>query len=313
MQKIYLIILLSILSISIEYKPVIGIYGVVSPSDDYTLYNKETLDEALVRWLEDEGAKIIIIHHWYSHEILDEITSKINGILLPGVLRKKNSLDNLWESNAKYLIEKSIEKKIPIIGICRGFLLLSSIIGNNMNILSLYNNKRAFNVEIIPESFKAKLFSLFQPKNFEEMKNLLTTPFYHIRGIIPEDFRKNKILNDNFIITSYGYDKNEKKFIGSIESKNMSKFEIYGLQFHPEKAPYIRHPRYKNKQTNDTIQRSQLIALFFVNEARKNNHKFSEMDFKKFDFIDTYNRNKNADYDYEMNTFTFYKDNKREK
>ena len=313
MQKIYLIILLSILSISIEYKPVIGIYGVVSPSDDYTKYNKETLDEALVRWLEDEGAKIILIHHWYSHEILDEITSKINGILLPGVLRKKNSLDNLWESNAKYLINKSIEKKIPIIGICRGFLLLSSIIGNNMNILSLYNNKRAFNVEIIPESFKAKLFSLFQPKNFEEMKNLLTTPFYHIRGIIPEDFKKNKILNENFIITSYGYDKNGKKFIGSIESKNMSKFEIYGLQFHPEKAPYIRHPRYKNKQTSDTIERSQLIALFFVNECKKNNHKFSENDFQKFDFIDTYNRNKNADYDYEMNTFTFYKDNKREK
>ncbi len=313
MQKIYLIILLSILSISIEYKPVIGIYGVVSPSDDYTKYNKETLDEALVRWLEDEGAKIILIHHWYSHEILDEITSKINGILLPGVLRKKNSLDNLWESNAKYLINKSIEKKIPIIGICRGFLLLSSIIGNNMNILSLYNNKRAFNVEIIPESFKAKLFSLFQPKNFEEMKNLLTTPFYHIRGIIPEDFKKNKILNENFIITSYGYDKNGKKFVGSIESKNMNKFQIYGLQFHPEKAPYIRHPRYKNKQTSDTIERSQLIALFFVNECKKNNHKFSENDFQKFDFIDTYNRNKNADFDYEMNTFTFYKDNKREK
>ena len=313
MQKIYLIILLSILSISIEYKPVIGIYGVVSPSDDYINYNKETLDEAVVRWLEDEGAKIILIHHWYSHEILDEITSKINGILLPGVLRKKNSLDNLWESNAKYLINKSIEKKIPIIGICRGFLLLSSIIGNNMNILSLYNNKRAFNVEIIPESFKAKLFSLFQPKNFEEMKNLLTTPFYHIRGIIPEDFKKNKILNEIFIITSYGYDKNGKKFVGSIESKNMNKFQIYGLQFHPEKAPYIRHPRYKNKQTNDTIQRSQLIALFFVNECKKNNHKFSENDFQKFDFIDTYNRNKNADFDYEMNTFTFYKDNKREK
>ena len=313
MKKIHLIILLNIISISQEYKPVIGIYGVVSPSDDYINYNKETLDEALVRWLEDEGAKIILIHHWYSHEILDEITSKINGILLPGVLRKKNSLDNLWESNAKYLINKSIEKKIPIIGICRGFLLLSSIIGNNMNILSLYNNKRAFNVEIIPESFKAKLFSLFQPKNFEEMKNLLTTPFYHIRGIIPEDFKKNKILNENFIITSYGYDKNGKKFVGSIESKNMNKFQIYGLQFHPEKAPYIRHPRYKNKQTNDTIQRSQLIALFFVNECKKNNHKFSENDFQKFDFIDTYNRNKNADFDYEMNTFTFYKDNKREK
>ncbi len=313
MKKIHLIILLNIISISLEYKPVIGIYGVVSPSDDYINYNKETLDEALVRWLEDEGAKIILIHHWYSHEILDEITSKINGILLPGVLRKKNSLDNLWESNAKYLINKSIEKKIPIIGICRGFLLLSSIIGNNMNILSLYNNKRAFNVEIIPESFKAKLFSLFQPKNFEEMKNLLTTPFYHIRGIIPEDFKKNKILNENFIITSYGYDKNGKKFVGSIESKNMNKFQIYGLQFHPEKAPYIRHPRYKNKQTNDTIQRSQLIALFFVNECKKNNHKFSENDFQKFDFIDTYNRNKNADFDYEMNTFTFYKDNKREK
>ena len=313
MKKIHLIILLNIISISLEYKPVIGIYGVVSPSDDYINYNKETLDEALVRWLEDEGAKIILIHHWYSHEILDEITSKINGILLPGVLRKKNSLDNLWESNAKYLINKSIEKKIPIIGICRGFLLLSSIIGNNMNILSLYNNKRAFNVEIIPESFKAKLFSLFQPKNFEEMKNLLTTPFYHIRGIIPEDFKKNKILNEIFIITSYGYDKNGKKFVGSIESKNMNKFQIYGLQFHPEKAPYIRHPRYKNKQTNDTIQRSQLIALFFVNECKKNNHKFSENDFQKFDFIDTYNRNKNADFDYEMNTFTFYKDNKREK
>ena len=65
MKKIHLIILLNIISISLEYKPVIGIYGVVSPSDDYINYNKETLDEALVRWLEDEGAKIILIHYFY--------------------------------------------------------------------------------------------------------------------------------------------------------------------------------------------------------------------------------------------------------
>ena len=83
------------------------------------------------------------------------------------------------------------------------------------------------------------------------------------------------------------------------------------MQFHPEKAPYIRHPRYKNKQTMDTIKRSQLIAMFFVNEARKNNQRFSQSDYNKYDFIDTFNGNKFTDFDYEMNTYTFYKDNKR--
>ena len=311
-MKIRLILIFIIFKLSIEFKPVIGIYGIVSPADDYTNYNKETLDEALVRWLEDEGAKIILIHHWYSHKELDDITSKVNGILLPGVVRKKNSLDSLWESNAKYILDKSIERKIPIFGICRGFLLISAFMGNNMNLLSDYNNRRANNVEIIPESFKAKLFSLFEPKNFEEMKNLLTTPFYQYRGIIPEDFINNKLLNENFIITSYGYDRDGKKFVGSIESKNKDKFKIYGMQFHPEKAPYIRHPRYKNKQTMDTIKRSQLIAMFFVNEARKNNQRFSQSDYNKYDFIDTFNGNKFTDFDYEMNTYTFYKDNKRE-
>ena len=129
-MKIRLILIFIIFKLSIEYKPVIGIYGIVSPADDYTNYNKETLDEALVRWLEDEGAKIILIHHWYSHKELDDITSKVNGILLPGVVRKKNSLDSLWESNAKYILDKSIERKIPIFGICRGFLLISAFMGN---------------------------------------------------------------------------------------------------------------------------------------------------------------------------------------
>ena len=244
MKKIYLIILLNILKISLEYKPVIGIYGVVSPSDDYSKYNKETLDEALVRWLEDEGAKMLLIHHWYSHSQIDTLLSKINGVVFPGVRRKSN-WKSLWEQNARYIVRKATEISLPIFGVCRGFQLVNVFTADDTSILGDCKNTGAHKMTVTPFAYESKLYSLFEKKDFYYYENTDTSALINSHGIDEETFRKNKNLNGLCDITSFSTDTTGKMFVNSIESRKNSGKVIFGTQFHPEMAIYTRHDELK--------------------------------------------------------------------
>jgi gamma-glutamyl hydrolase len=73
-------------------------------------------------------------------------------------------------------------------------------------------------------------------------------------------------------------DKQGVEYIAVIEALD---FPIYGVQFHPEKNPYElgQYPDGRMWKSIDhsynAIMTSQAFAHFFVEEARKNGHRFS--------------------------------------
>lgn len=89
-------------------KPVIAIYSYYHLEGNEFHTNHTEIWGGYVRWLEQGGAEVVAIHHWYSYKQLDTIMSMINGILFTGVFRILN-LSDIYEQKGGYLIEKAIE------------------------------------------------------------------------------------------------------------------------------------------------------------------------------------------------------------
>ena len=56
--------------------------------------------------------------------------------------------------------------------------------------------------------------------------------FNHNYGISEEGFKKNKILNEKYLILAKAVDREGREFVSAIEGKQLP---LYGVQFHPEK------------------------------------------------------------------------------
>jgi imidazoleglycerol phosphate synthase glutamine amidotransferase subunit HisH len=288
----YYIILLFLFSTSSNtYRPVIGVYGVVDPIDDNTNHNRVILDTAIERWLEDMGARVLIIPHWLSPSEFDELLSKLNAVLFPGASRKM-SLGSLWEENARYIFKFCQKNNIPLLGICRGFQLVALFATDeNKEWLDDYKDKGTHNAAFSKFTKKSRLFSLFDDKNFYELEHEWSTPYVHSHGLNESNFVNNKILSENYYITLFGHDNNGKKFVNCFESKIEKGFDFYACQFHPEKVPYIRTKTYEDQHYGDSIKRSQLISLQFIEIARKNKNRFNfPEDYEKYFFVDTYKK-----------------------
>ena len=291
MKKLYIFILLFFFSKSDFYRPVVGVYGVIDPIDDDVLHNRDILDTAIERWLEDMGARVLLIPHWLSHSELDELLSKLNAVLFPGASRKMK-LGSLWEENARYIFKFAQKHQIPLLGICRGFQLVALFATNqDKHWLDDYKDKGTHNAAFSPFTRKSRLFSLFDEKNFFELENKWSTPYVHSHGLNESNFINNEILMENYYITLFGHDNNGKKFVNCFESKIEKGFDFYACQFHPEKVPYIRTKTYEDQHYDDSIKRSQLISLSFIERARKNKNRFNfPEDFNKYFFVDTYKK-----------------------
>ena len=308
MKSTLFFLIITFFSLTSSKRPIIGIYGVVFPHDDYSSFSEELVDGAMVRWLEDEGAKMLLIHHWYSHSQIDTLLSKINGVVFPGVRRKSN-WKSLWEQNARYIVRKATEISLPIFGVCRGFQLVNVFTADDTSILGDCKNTGAHRMTLTPFAYESKLYSLFEKKDFYYYENTDTSALINSHGIDEETFRKNKNLNGLCDITSFSTDLTGKMFINSIESRKNSGKVIFGTQFHPEMALYTRHDELKFKPCGESLKRSQMMALSFVKECSMNKNKMSEDDMNKYQFINTFKLEEGVRYNHTENKFYFKKGN----
>ena len=320
-NKLYLLLISIIITKQYDtnFKPTIGIYAMPYPKDDYSIYNQTLVGIPYIRWLESSGANVLIIQQWYSNETFDEILNKINGLILHGGTRSITwGSNHTWENGLEYIYHKSIEKKIPIFGICLGFLIINRLVAekyvnqygfNNIHII------RGFNVT----DYNSKMFSLFNESLLKSLND--NSGYYnHKWGVNRTNFNKNVNLKNTLKITSISKDNQSMEFINSIEGINDY---IYATQFHPEKTPFQR----KNESDFDNVQEldheiiyeknsirvTTLLGIFFVEECRKNKNRFDKKDKDKFYFIDTYgNNNQNMTINYTQEIYIFSRNKKKD-
>jgi len=118
-----------------------------------------------------------------------------------------------------------------------------------------------------PIEKKYKLFTEFDRKDYKYFMRKETNIIDTENGIDVKAFTGNHKLNHEFIITSYGKNKQKKiKFVTSLES---NKHPIFALLFNPERMAYSKHPHATLPYTHEAFSVSQKFLNVIIEEGRK--------------------------------------------
>lgn len=286
LHKHFILLLSSLLCISClasSSTPVIGILSqplkthVTSSSSENDDISSKTTDSnyiaaSYVKWVELSGARSIPIPYDADDELIQEIFTQINGLLLPGgAATLPSSLRKIWKL-AMNINQQG--QKFPIFGTCLGFEFLIELAAEEHVLQTGFNSNNVTWPLIFPTqqqerdayySTQSKLYPTQELKNMLSVQNI--TFNFHQNGIEPHIFAKNEKLQHFFKITSYNYDLNGRQFVSSIES---ILYPIYGVQYHPEKnafeyglQPGTNRPYEVIAHTKEALYLSFHLASFF--------------------------------------------------
>ncbi|KAH9365509.1 hypothetical protein HPB48_016287 [Haemaphysalis longicornis] len=162
----------------------------------------------------------------------------------------------------------------PIWGTCLGLEDLTRVAIDKLVLRPCNASDMALPLDFTPDFRKSRMFSNL-PKYLQ--RALRTEPITynaHRACLTPENFTAYG-LDKIFKPLSTNVDRDGVTFISSLEGRL---FPFYAVQFHPEKTNFEweRNDRHKYVPHGpDALSVSQYLGNFFVNEARKNLHKFA--------------------------------------
>ncbi|XP_014472570.1 PREDICTED: chitobiosyldiphosphodolichol beta-mannosyltransferase-like [Dinoponera quadriceps] len=229
-----------------------------------------------VKFVEGAGARPVPIWIGGNDSYYEDVLSKVNGVLWPGGSTYFNQSDGYADAGAAiYRIAKKINDRgeyFPILGICLGFELLTYVAANGVEHRNVcFSQNQALALEFKPDFNKSNLFQYAPSDVVEILKLERVTANFHMFCVTEEGLRSVN-LTDEFRVMSLNHDKMGQKFISTLEHKN---YPFYGIQFHPEKNLYEWKTSKNIPHGADAIRVAQYFADFFINEARRNTHRFS--------------------------------------
>ena len=255
-------------------RPIIGILTQPS-SSTLSQFGNSYIAASYVKYAESGGARVVPIHYNSTQAELQDVFSKINGVLFPG---GGADLDNttLYQSG-QYLYNLAIEANnkgdyFPIFGHCMGFELLNIITSENFNILGNFNAENVtLPLNFTTQAHKSRLFGNAPADIIKIFSSEPVTMNNHQEGVSPSAFNNNKYLPAFYDILSNNDDLDGKVFISTIEGK---KYPIYGIQWHAEKPQFEWNSQEGINHDAHAILAMQYMQNFFISEARKSNHKY---------------------------------------
>lgn len=160
-----------------------------------------------------------------------------------------------------------------------GFELLSVLTADVNRLSSCSANDIALNLRF---TSRGKLFakrSNYDGIHFDNFTNSIVDALEHKN--VTYNFHHKCLTKETFVQLNldkfyrdlaYSVDVNGLEFIAAMEAID---YPFYGVQFHPEKAPYefvVKSSQKNIPHSWESIAASRYFADFFVNLARKNSH-----------------------------------------
>lgn len=255
------------------------------------------LAASYVKYIESAGARVVPVNYYADEEELTEAFNSLNGFLFPG--------GGAWfPSSAQFIWNKTIAANgegdyMPLWGTCMGFqwlclastngkLELDPQAGNPLMDSENYSIPLDFREEAIKPS---TLFGTAPQSIIDILSTQNVTMNNHHYGVWTEHFEQTPELMQNFNIISTNKDRTGREFVSTIEHP---KYPIFGSQWHPEKNPFEwqmnadGRPYEAINHDWDAIQIAQYTANIFVQQARKNMHKFSSQEYETASLIYNY-------------------------
>ncbi|XP_059900471.1 gamma-glutamyl hydrolase-like isoform X1 [Gadus macrocephalus] len=251
--------------------PVIGILSQesYSPPPNVTSY----IAASYVKYLESAGARVVPVRINQTLEQYKSLFNSLNGILFPG--GGAHLITSGYARAAKIFYQLTIEANsrgdyFPVWGTCLGLEELTFLTSGKLLLSSTNTNGVALPLVFTNESRVSKLFSGFPPDLLTALASEALTENSHRLSLATETFRNNPELSKFYRVLSTNSDE-KTEFVSTMEAYD---YPIYATQWHPEKNAFEWTRDYIPHSPN-AIKTTFFMADFFVNEAKKNFHKFS--------------------------------------
>lgn len=262
----------------VNTRPIVGILD--QPSNySFMPTAQRKIQASYVKFIEAAGARVAPIRFDLPHDELKSLFQRINGLLFPGGGADIKPGTQIYDQY-QYLFNLSLEANrngdyFPVIGICQGLELLE-IMAADSNYSVLFTSYNASNLTI-PLNFTTatKQGRMFGPNTPIEIYDAFATkPITfnaHSMGVKPSVMATNPALKQFFRILSTNEDLNGIPFVSSCEAYD---YPVYGVQFHPSRDIFEWNPAEVMQHDFTAVLAMQYLANFFVNETRKNSHRF---------------------------------------
>ncbi|XP_043281459.1 chitobiosyldiphosphodolichol beta-mannosyltransferase-like [Venturia canescens] len=280
-------------SVDINNRPIIGILSQeishkldqVYPND-YDSY----IAASYVKFVEGAGARVVPIWIGKNDEYYENLMTKINGVLFPGGSTWFNQSKGYAEAGKIiYKIAKGFNENgdyFPIWGTCLGFELLTYLAANETEHRSkCSSNNQSLALEFTHDFKSSRMFREAPQDVIDILRYENVTANYHGFCVTAEDLNRVSLTKE-FRVISMNRDWNGFKFISTLEHVNLP---FYGVQFHPEKNIYEWITKKAIPHGYEATRASQYFADFFINEARKNTHRFLSVEEEDQHLIYNYN------------------------
>ncbi|KAL4635213.1 gamma-glutamyl hydrolase-like [Arapaima gigas] len=258
-------------------EPIIGVLAqeLRSASSPGTSY----IAASYIKFLESAGARVVPVKINQTQEEYESLFSSINGILFPG--GGANLISSGYAKAAKILYDLALKANsqgdyFPLWGTCLGFEELTYLTSGKLLLSKTNTTEVALPLIFASGSRESKMFRHFPKDVLDSLASEPITENSHKWSLTVESFNNNEELRNFYKILTTNSD-GKTEFVSTMEGdlacSTAKDFPIYASQWHPEKnpfewtKPYIPH-------TPSAIKMTFYVANFFVNEARKNFHRF---------------------------------------
>uniref|UniRef100_A0A3P8SA21 folate gamma-glutamyl hydrolase n=1 Tax=Amphiprion percula TaxID=161767 RepID=A0A3P8SA21_AMPPE len=251
-------------------RPIIGVLAqeVFQPKPNQTSY----IAASYVKFLEAAGARVVPVMIDQTPEEYKSLFNSINGILYPG--GGVSIISSGYERAAKIFYELAIEANkrgdyFPVWGTCLGFEQLTYLTSGKVTLSHTNTSGVALPLNFTNETKDSRMFKGFPAELMKDLASEPLTENSHQWSLATLTYNTSEELQKFYKVLSTNTD-GQTEFVSTVEAYD---YPIYGTQWHPEKnafewtRPYIPH-------SPSAVKTTFYMAEFFVNEARKNFHRF---------------------------------------
>lgn len=259
-------------------RPIIGILS-QEPSKSIASVSPESVSyiaASYVKWLEGQGARVVPIKVNQPDSYYKTVFDSINGLLIPG--GGASLVSSGYGKAGSILYDLAIEANnngdfFPVWGTCLGFELLLYLSAGRKNFLTPCNSyNRASSLKFLSDASVSRLYQRAPNDVLKTLSKEKSTSNFHHWCMTKENLTASS-LNNFYRPLATSTDDDGLEFVATIEAID---YPFWGVQFHPEKNVYEWGANLTSvPHWPSAIKAGQYFAEFFVNQARKSQHRFA--------------------------------------